>query len=81
MVKEVCEYFSNNDTTAYEMTKIFNLSNVTISNYLKRGNKLGWCIYDTKEEMKKRGEKSGKTKGKAVRGITKKQEKWLNLAQ
>lgn len=71
LVKEVCEYFSNNDTTAYEMTKIFNLSNVTISNYLKRGNKLGWCIYDTKEEMKKRGEKSGKTKGKAVRGIHK----------
>lgn len=62
IVKEVCEYWNNK--REYETTKhienIFKLNRNTIIAYLKRGNKLGWCNYNAKEEIMKCGSKSGK---------------------
>ena len=52
IVKEMCEYWNNkrsNETTG-DLAKVFKLSITTIRNYLKKGNKLGWCMYDGKEE-------------------------------
>lgn len=40
------------------------LDRKTIAKYLKQGNKLGWCNYDAKEEMKKSGAKIGIMRGK-----------------
>ena len=68
IVKEVCEYWSNkgeNETTS-DVGKIFSLHYSTISNYLKRGTRLGWCNYDPKEEMYKQGKLNGKSSKKKV---------------
>lgn len=52
-IKEVCNYWNNKkyEETTSDLSKVFNLSSVTISNYLKKGNELGWCNYNPKEEM------------------------------
>ncbi|HGD0580605.1 TPA: hypothetical protein ACH354_002268 [Clostridium perfringens] len=61
IVKEVCDYWNNRskDETTTDLGKMFKLDRTTIRNYLKRGNKLGWCNYDSKEEMRKHGIKAG----------------------
>lgn len=48
IIKEVCEYWRNRskDETTTDVGKIFSLHYSTISNYLKKGTKLGWCKYD-----------------------------------
>lgn len=54
IIKEVCNYWNNkdeNDTTT-TIGKIFNLSKITIIDYLKKGTKLGWCDYDPNQERK-----------------------------
>ena len=59
LVKEVCEYWhlhneiNNEDLTTGDLGKIFKLNYSTIRNYLKKGNSLDWCGYDTKEEIMK----------------------------
>ena len=59
LVKEVCEYWhlhneiNNEDLTTGDLGKIFKLNYGTIRNYLKKGNNLEWCGYDTKEEIMK----------------------------
>lgn len=54
-VKEVCDYWNTKETceTTVDVGKIFNLDRQTICEYLKKGAKLGWCNYDSKEEIKK----------------------------
>lgn len=50
----MCNYWNNkdeNDTTT-TIGKIFNLSKITIIDYLKKGTKLGWCDYDPNQERK-----------------------------
>lgn len=67
IVKEVCKYWSNKraDETTSDLMKEFNLGRFAIIKYLKKGNKLGWCKYDGKEEMIKIVSKKGKN-GKEV---------------
>ena len=38
----------------------------TIKEYLKRGTKIGWCEYDSKEEMRRNGRLKGKSNIKPV---------------
>lgn len=78
-IKEVCDYWkehnniSNENLTTRDIGKVFNLSRDTIVNYLKKGTKLGWCNYNSKEEMKKNGSNNGKKveifKGKKSLGV------------
>jgi DNA-directed RNA polymerase subunit RPC12/RpoP len=52
IIYKVCTYKKNhsNETTT-EIAKKFKLHQCTIIDYLKRGNKNGWCVYNAKEEM------------------------------
>ena len=52
MVKEVCEYYNKNDLkgTTKDLLQHFNISKVAID-YLKKGNEVGWCIYNSKMAM------------------------------
>ena len=67
-VKEVCDYWNNKKSleTTKDLAKFFELSNVTIINYLKKGSKLGLCEYDPKEEMSKNGLRNGKKSSKKI---------------
>lgn len=68
IVKEVCKYWNNkkdNETTK-DLEKIFNLNRTSITTYLKKGTKLGWCDYNPKEELKRIVSKNGKLNGKKV---------------
>lgn len=59
LVKEICIYWkmhnniNDENLTTTDLGIIFNRSRHTISSYLKKGNKLGWCNYDADEEIKK----------------------------
>ena len=59
LVKEVCDYWhlhneiNGENLSTTDLISIFNCSGNTIRIYLKRGTKLGWCNYDSKEESKK----------------------------
>lgn len=65
--KEVCDYRRDNPkVSAANIGKIFNLDKSTTINYLKFGNKYGWCKYNPKEEMSMNGFKNGKLLGKKI---------------
>ena len=49
-----------------EISQELVLSTVTVRNYLKRGTKLGLCLYNAKEEASKNGRKQG---GQIRRGV------------
>lgn len=68
-VKEVCDYFNKTKAKTSEIAKIFNISRETITKYLKKGNQLGWCKYNPKENMSDCGKEQGKKNGKPVIGI------------
>ena len=52
LVKVVCEYKNNNvELSASEIAKRLNLCDSTVRQYLKKGNKLKWCLYDGKKEQ------------------------------
>lgn len=53
IVKEVCSYWNdNNDNlTTGDLARFFKLSPNTVTKYLKKGSKLGWTLYNPKQEM------------------------------
>ena len=58
IIKEVREYWhkhkevNKENIKIVDMMKIFQLSDTTIRKYLKKGNILGWCNYNSKEELR-----------------------------
>ena len=67
LCKKVCEIKRNNpNITSIEIGKIMNLSFSTIIRYLKKGSKLDWCNYDSKEESFKGRSKGGKSHSKPI---------------
>ena len=71
-IKDVCNYWKEHrevnkeDITTTDLSKIFKFCISTIIKYLKKGEKLGWCNYNSKEEMKKSALKAGKKNGKKL---------------
>lgn len=65
-IKEVCDYWNNKEDwkTTTDLAKIFGVNSSTISRYLKKGTRLGWTDYKSKDEVykvaKTNGEKSAK---------------------
>lgn len=53
--KEVCDYWNNKKEaeTTIDLAGIFNIDRQTIIGYLKKGDEIGWCNYNPKEEMSK----------------------------
>lgn len=64
LVKIACEYKRNNPEIAtIQIANNMNMCRNVILKYLKLGTKLGWCIYNSKDEMKKSGSKQGFSSG------------------
>lgn len=59
LVKEVCNRY-NMGISIKDLTKEFYISKRTITRYLNKGNELGWCKYDGKEEMRRNGKRNAK---------------------
>lgn len=69
LLKTVCDYWElcdKNNTTTLDLKAVFNVSKDTIINYLKVGANVGFCTYDTYEEMKKCAIRNGKKCSKIV---------------
>ena len=72
LVKEVCDYWhlhndiNHEELTTSDLSKIFKNYPRTIRTYLNKGAILGWCNYNSKEEMKKSALKAGKKNGKKL---------------
>lgn len=49
-VKTACELWNTNKYTIKEIAKILKLHSATIVNYLKKGNRINWCVYDSEKE-------------------------------
>lgn len=62
-VKEVCNRY-NTGVFIGDLAKEFGINRNTIRRYLKKGNELGWCKYDPKEERKRSSKRVGKLVGK-----------------
>lgn len=54
LIKDVCEYWNKRDYLAStnDLANIFKVSKGIIRSCLSKGDALGWCKYDTKEEIK-----------------------------
>lgn len=67
LAKIACEYKKNNsEMTTTEIGKIMRMHPTSIIKYLKKGNELGWCVYDSKQELIKSIRNNGKNNGKQV---------------
>lgn len=71
LVKEICDYWNNKEEWETTQTIAENNSwgivdRATIRKYLKKGTKLGWTNYNPKEEMRRVGAKTGKSKAKPI---------------
>lgn len=49
LVKEVCNLYMSKTKKLQEIADILKISSQTVRNYLKRGEKFGWCDYDPKK--------------------------------
>ena len=65
-VKEACDLWNSGIHNAKEIAKTMKLDRTTITPYLKRGQLLGWCEYDAKEEMAKSGRRNGGVNKKPI---------------
>lgn len=66
IIKEVCMRWNNKSECETTKDLEIEFNTFAIRDYLKKGAKLGWCSYDSKDEMIKNGSRSGKYKNKKV---------------
>lgn len=66
LIKEVCDIWMIDIQSTLEIAKITRLSQGTIRKYLKRGAEIGWCDYDSGDEMKKRSSRAKEEYGVPV---------------
>ena len=66
LVKQACDLWNNGIHNTVQIGKIINLSKGTIRKYLKQGNILDWCSYNSKEAQKKNGKLNGVRSSKKV---------------
>ena len=61
LIKEVCNCKKDNpEYSAVDISNMYNLSDMTVRDYLKKGSELGWCYYSAKEEYIKGVRKKNK---------------------
>lgn len=67
LMLKACELKSNNDLyTTYEIGNILSVSQATITEWLKIGNKIGLCNYDPKKEMSRNGKRGHEIFNKSI---------------
>jgi hypothetical protein len=70
LVKVACDYKNNNPQLfTGDISKMMNICQGTVTRYLKKGNKLGWCHYDINEEKVRNSEIQSLRLGKLVKCI------------
>ena len=70
-VKEVCDYKKENpEISTADLAKKFGMNRSTVTKYLKSGAKLGWCGYNTKEEMRRGSKLGAKLNSKLISQFT-----------
>lgn len=67
-IREVCDYFKENEVSPKEVAEMFELSISTVYKHLKRGTDLGWCDYSStvREQNKKMPKYNGARPIKAI---------------
>lgn len=55
LVNQVCKLWESGIQNTLQIAKTLNIHRKTVSEYLKKGNNLGWCNYNSKEESSKNG--------------------------
>lgn len=71
-IKEICDYWNdkNHTLTTGDLSKIFKIDSSTINRYLKKGTRLGWTEYDSKQQVfkvaKMNGERSRIRRSRAI---------------
>lgn len=60
IAKKVCEYWKENgqNITIKDLEDVFKIERKALTNYIKKGSRIGWCNYNIDDENKK-----GRTKG------------------
>ena len=67
LVKEISKYHTkHNNLSAFDISKIFHISDTTARKYLHIGNKYGWCNYDFTKYQKLKASKIAKNNKKAI---------------
>lgn len=66
IVRQSCEMFNNGKNTD-EIAQILKVSKTTICNYLNIGTSLNWCVYDGREEHKRRLKEKNDNKIKPIK--------------
>lgn len=67
IIKMACEVKSNNqDITTTDISNMFEINRCTAKEWLKKGNELGWCYYNAKEEKSKSSARVGKANKKII---------------
>lgn len=60
LIKLACKYKRNNhDITARDIGRLMGYSTFSIISWLKTGNELGWCIYNSQNEIDKNNKLNG----------------------
>lgn len=66
-IKEACTFKRNNpNIVTKEIAEIMGITYQTVIMYLKKGNNLGWCVYNAREEISKNSRRNGKIVSKQV---------------
>jgi hypothetical protein len=66
IIKDVCKRYDEYNESTKVIGEFFKIAQGTVVNYLKKGNKLGWCVYDGKIASKNRARKRGDLLSKVV---------------
>lgn len=51
LVKVVCDLYTNENISVPKISARLKIGKTTVRRYLRKGELLGWCIYDTKKEQ------------------------------
>ena len=65
-VKEACDLWNSGMNSAVDIGVSMKIDKSTVRNYLKKGQPLGWCNYNTKEENEKSKQNASNMKRKPV---------------
>lgn len=60
VVKEVCEYYKENKISTALLATKFKISQTSVIDYLKKGNKIGWCVFNPLENIREAAKQTGK---------------------
>jgi hypothetical protein len=70
LVKKACNIWNEWIENTKEISLMLKLNRCTVIKYLKQGEKLGWCNYDSEKVMLKSGKKQGKNLSKSTVQLT-----------